>query len=66
MNATTAVETFAVALGVKVNHTDPTDTCATAESACASFEAETKTLNVCRILCPGRRQLAMTLVLERL
>lgn len=65
MNST-AVETFAVALGVTVHHTEPDDTCATSANACASFEADTNTLHVCRMLCPGRRQLAMDLVLERL
>ncbi len=63
---TSTVEDFAVALGVEVQHTEPDDTCATRDSACASFEPDTNTLRVCRMLCPGRRQLAMSLVLERL
>lgn len=65
MNAPT-VEAFAVALGVRVTHTEPDDTCATRDSACASYEPESKTLTVCRQLCPSRRQLAMSLVLSRL
>ena len=65
MNNTT-VEDFAVALGVRINHTEPDDTCATRDSACASYDRATNTLNVCRILCPGRRQLAMALVVARL
>lgn len=66
MNTSTDVEAFALSLGVEVHQTEPDETCATSDSACASFEPDTSTLNVCRMLCPGRRQLAMDLVLERL
>lgn len=65
MNTTTA-EDFAVALGVTVLHTEPDDTCATRDSACASYEPTKRTVSVCRQLCPGRRQYAMQLVLSRI
>ncbi|MFH7324804.1 hypothetical protein [Aeromicrobium sp. JJY06] len=59
------IEEFALALGVTVEQTEPDDTCATRDGSCASYNPESKTLYVCRILCPGRRQLAFDLLLNR-
>lgn len=59
-------EQFVAVLGIEVISVDPVENCGTPDANCASYHHETRTLTACRSLCPGRRDIVMHRLLERL
>lgn len=58
------IEQFVAVLGATVDEVEPGDRCSTGR--CAEYERATKTLTVCRQLCPGQRDRVWAKVLSRI
>ena len=60
------LQPFLKTLGVRTATVEAGAACQGATPTCATFDKPTMTLTVCADLCPGRRDMAMSRVLERL